>query len=125
MPNDILAIMFDEYSDEVSSICLGLTCKGFWEFHKTFFDGSPHISFLSYSFRGGKHIQLRELLNKWVRKKKFDTRPSIYHRVFMTLPLHEGWISRLSDTYGPQGTRGYYFVLEYYRGRLLRSIDIS
>jgi hypothetical protein len=125
MPNGILAIIFDEYLDKVSSLCLSLACKSFWEFHKAFFDYPHHISFLSYSFREGKRIQLWQLLSKWMGDRKFYIMPSIYREVFMTPQLHKAWISRISDTYGPQGTRGYYFVLDYYRGWLLRSTDIS
>jgi hypothetical protein len=99
IPNEILAMIFEDL-DIVSSICLGLTCRNFWQFHKTRFSYPNCISLWRsgsiYDERNSPGIALHELLKDWMGDKKLYAMPGIYPKrlIFMTPKLHEEKLRR-------------------------------
>jgi hypothetical protein len=104
IPNEILALIFQDL-DVVSSICLGLTCKNFWRFHKTRFRHPLPSSHLLWAvIIEGRSIELQSLLKEWVGERKFYSMPPGYQRylTFMTRQQNIELMRKYRERYGSQ-----------------------
>jgi hypothetical protein len=104
IPNEILSLIFQDL-DIVSSICLGLTCKNFWQFHKTRFRHPlPSSHLLKAVIIKGKSIELQALLKEWMGERQFYIMPPGFPKalIFMTPQQHLEEIRKYRERYGPR-----------------------